>query len=36
MTNGSCRPKSKQTAAEKKADGRAAAASKLEKAGGSQ
>lgn len=30
---GSCEPKERQTAAEKKADGRAAAASKREKAG---
>jgi ribonuclease E len=30
---GSCEPKAKQTAAEKKADGKAAAASKREKAG---
>jgi hypothetical protein len=34
MTKGSCKPKERQTAAEKKADSRAAAGSKLEKAGG--
>lgn len=31
MTKGSCKPKASQTASEKKADSRAAAASKLEK-----
>jgi hypothetical protein len=35
-TKGSCEPKPKQTAGERKADGKAAAASKLEKAGGSK
>jgi hypothetical protein len=34
MTEGSCRPKPHQTSAEKKADSRAAAGSKLQKAGG--
>ena len=36
MTKGSCAPKAHQTAAEKKADSRAAAANKLEKAGGNK
>ncbi len=36
MTKGSCEPKDKQTAAEKKADSRAAAGTKLQKAGGSK
>ena len=36
MTKGSCAPKEHQTAAEKKADSRAAAGSKLEKAGGNK
>jgi len=36
MTKGSCEPKSKQTASEKKADSKAAAGSKLQKAGGSK
>ena len=35
-TRGSCEPKKKQTAAEKMADSKAAAASKLSKAGGSR
>ena len=35
-TKGSCEPKEHQTAGEKKADGKAAAASKLEKAGGNK
>ncbi len=35
-TKGSCEPKAHQTAAEKKSDGMAAAASKLRKAGGSK
>ncbi len=35
-TKGSCEPKAHQTPAEKKADGRAAAARKLEKAGGNK
>jgi hypothetical protein len=35
-TKGSCEPKPHQTAAEKKADARAAAGSKLRKAGGSK
>ncbi len=35
-TKGSCEPKPNQTAAEKKADSRAAAGSKLQKAGGSK
>ena len=33
---GSCKPKARQTAAEKKSDGMAAAANKLRKAGGSK
>jgi hypothetical protein len=36
MTKGSCEPKPDQTRSQKKADGKAAAASKLEKAGGSK
>jgi hypothetical protein len=36
MTKGSCEPKEHQTAAEKKADSRAAAGSRLRKAGGSK
>ncbi len=35
-TKGSCEPKANQTAGEKKADSKAAAASKLEKAGGNK
>jgi hypothetical protein len=35
-TKGSCEPKEHQTAGEKKADGRAAAATKLKKAGGNK
>ena len=35
-TKGSCEPKAHQTGAEKKADSKAAAASKLQKAGGSK
>jgi hypothetical protein len=35
-TKGSCKPKAHQTAAERKSDGMAAAASKLRKAGGSK
>ena len=35
-TKGSCKPKAHQTAAEKKSDGMAAAASKLRKAGGNK
>ena len=36
MTKGSCKPKANQTPGEKKADSRAAAGSKLQKAGGSK
>jgi hypothetical protein len=36
MTKGSCEPKEHQTAEEKKADSRAAAGSKLQKAGGNK
>ncbi len=36
MTKGSCEPKTHQTAAEKKADARAAAGSKLQRAGGNK
>ena len=35
-TKGSCKPKANQTAGEKKADSRAAAGSKLQKAGGNK
>ena len=36
MTKGSCEPKAKETKSEKKADSKAAAGSKLKKAGGSK